>query len=265
MESGERVEIVIDCSDDQHVAHRYIHKPATTAIRAPPTNTAHPPTSQPATTPAAAPSSASAPPSASPPPSRASSAYSYTNLPPERLRPAAASGAPKAAAASTFSLHSYFARMSVPQLHRYLRVFNPALLSSSLTLTKDQLIAMCCTFYRTHIASHSSQPSSQPSEQAKQDAAKDAVVAHTARTYAHLPLPALLHTISAAVTLASPPAVLTGVGYADERSVRSGYRRCMLRVHPDKHTLSGWEEQTRCVELFRLVQDKYAQWQRSHG
>jgi len=152
--------------------------------------------------------------------------------------------------------------MSVAQLQRYLHVFNPSLLSSSLTLTKDQLISVCCTFYRTRIASHRSQPTDQRSEQVKQDVAKDAIVAHTNRTYAHLPLPALLHTIAAATTLASAPAVLSGAGYVDERSVKSGYRRCMMRVHPDKHMLSGWEEQTRCVELFRLVQDKYAHWQR---
>lgn len=153
--------------------------------------------------------------------------------------------------------------MSVPQLQRYLQLFNPSLLSSSLTLTKDQLISTCCTFYRTRIASHRSQPADQRSEQARREAAKDAIVAHTHRTYAHLSLPSLLHTITAAATLASAPVVVSGVGSVDERSVRSVYRRCMLRVHPDKHTLSGWEEQTRCVELFRLVQDKYAHWQRA--
>ena len=250
---SERVEIVVECSDDQHVAHRYIHKPAPTISESPTATTSHSTTAS-ATT--ACPPSCS-----SPPTSRPSSAYSFTNLPREHIRPAA-SAAPKAA---SFSLHSYFARMSVPQLHRYLQVFNPSLLSSSLALTKDQLIAACCSFYRTRIASQRSQPASQASEQVKRDAAKEAIVVHTARTYAHLSLPSLLHTITAATTLTSPPAVLSGVGYADERSVKSGYRRCMLRVHPDKHTLSGWEEQTRCVELFRLVQDKYALWQRSGG
>ena len=247
---SERVEIIIDCSDDQHVAHRYVHRPTTTTSHS---RTTEQPT---ASSECAAPSDLATP-SSSPPLSRPSSAYSFTNLPREHIRPAA-STAPKA----SFSLHSYFARMSVSQLQRYLHVFNPSLLSSSFALTKEQLISICCTFYRTCIASHRSQPPDQRSEQLKRDAAKDAIVAHTNRTYAQLSLPALLHTIAAATTLASAPAVLSGVGYVDERSVRSGYRRCMLRVHPDKHTLSGWEEQTRCVELFRLVQDKYAYWQR---
>lgn len=263
--SSERVEIVIDCSDDQHVAQRYKHRPVTTTIHPAPSDNSHASVSQPTATSATATPPASTSPtssSRSPPPSRPSSAYSFTNLPREHIRPAASNPPKPAPTASSFSLHSYFARMSVAQLQRYLHVFNPSLLSSSLTLTKDQLISVCCTFYRTRIASHRSQPTDQRSEQVKQDVAKDAIVAHTNRTYAHLPLPALLHTIAAATTLASAPAVLSGAGYVDERSVKSGYRRCMMRVHPDKHMLSGWEEQTRCVELFRLVQDKYAHWQR---
>ena len=264
VEAGERVEIVIDCNDDQHVAQRYIHRPTPTTSHPPAANDSHTSSPQPPATSASAGGSDSASQSTSSPPIRASSTYSFTNLPREHIHPTA-SNAPKAAGASSFSLHAYFARMSVAQLQRYLQVFNPSLLSSSLALTKAQLISICCTFYRTRIASHRSQPLNQASEQIKQDTAKDAIIAHTNRTYAHLSLPALLQTITAATTLASAPAVLSGLGYVDERSVKSGYRRCMLRVHPDKHTLSGWEEQTRCVELFRLVQDKYAQWQRVNG
>ena len=157
--------------------------------------------------------------------------------------------------------------MSVAQLHRYLSVLSPSLLSSSIALTRDQLVAVCCTFYRTRIAAQPKPPplcNDVAIEQAKHDAARDAVVAQTTRLYGHLSLPSLLHTIAAAATLASPPLVLSGAGYADERSVRSGYRRCMLRVHPDKHALSGWEEQTRCVELFRLVQRRYVSRHTAH-
>ena len=266
VDANERVEIVIDHSDDQHVAHRYIHRAVhTTAQPSTVTGPPPPPTCQAAAASASALPSSFSTSSSPPPPSRPSSAYSFTNLPREHIRPALSAVPKTAAPTASFSLHSYFARMSVPQLQRYLAVFNPSLLSSSLALTKDQLISICCTFYRTRIAAHRPQPANQRDEQVKQDAAKDAIVAHTTRTYAHLSLPALLHTIMAATTLATAPAVLSGVGYVDERSLKSGYRRCMLRVHPDKHTLSGLEEQTRCVELFRLVQDKYAHWQRANG
>ena len=83
--------------------------------------------------------------------------------------------------------------------------------------------------------------------------------------YGHLPLQVLLQSVEGWKVGVELPSVKRGDGYADDASVMRGYRRCMMKVHPDK--LVGMEPAVQAggAELFKIITGKYEEWKRRRG
>ena len=90
-------------------------------------------------------------------------------------------------------------------------------------------------------------------------------MASVQRVYGELPLQVLLQSVEEWEVGEELPVVRRGDAYPDDATLMRGYRRAMLKVHPDKVFGKEVGVQLRCAELLKIINGKYEEWKRRRG